>query len=112
MTHSAAVVLRRNYVLLRNDPTGLGQNNSYRITVRQLESLIRLSEALARLECSIEITVDHVNEASRLLGKSILKIHKPDYEIDEEELGVQDQPKNDEPVVEAGGKSLMVEMDD
>ena len=50
--------------------------------MRQLESLIRLSEALARVHVSYEILPEHVKEAARLLGNSILKVHKPDLEIE------------------------------
>ena len=71
------------------------QKSSYRITVRQLESLIRLSEALARLHCSCEITEDYVHEATRLLSNSILKVHKPDLEIEPfEEVTKVDRIKN------------------
>jgi DNA replication licensing factor MCM6 len=59
-----------------NDLTS--QKTSYRITVRQLESLIRLSEARAKLELKDTITKEYVIEASRLLSNSILKIEKPD----------------------------------
>ncbi len=80
LTREAAVLLRKSYVGLRfNESQG---QSAYKITVRQLESLIRLSEALARLECSIEVTEDHVREAVRLLSSSIMKVHQPDLEID------------------------------
>ena len=49
-----------------------------------MESLIRLSEALARVHCSTIIIPEYVREAARLLGNSILKIEKPDIEIEEE----------------------------
>ena len=44
-----------------------------RITVRQLESMLRLSESFARLHCSEEVTAKHVKEAYRLLNKSIIR---------------------------------------
>lgn len=45
-------LLSEKYRDLRQmDSQGSGKN-SYRITVRQLESMIRLSEALARVHCT------------------------------------------------------------
>ena len=50
--------------------------------MRQLESLVRLSEARARIDLSYTITPEHVRESARLLSNSILKVHKPDLEIE------------------------------
>ena len=52
--------------------------SSTRVTVRQLESMIRLSEAYARLGLETEITEKHVREAHRLLSCSIIKLEKGD----------------------------------
>jgi hypothetical protein len=50
--------------------------------VRQLEALVRLSEATARVYCSPEVRVEHVQEATKLLQASILKIEQGDLELD------------------------------
>ena len=44
-----------NYRVLRQRDTSGGVKSSWRITVRQLESMIRLSESMARLECSDQV---------------------------------------------------------
>ena len=56
--------------------------SSWRITVRQLESMIRLSEAMARMCCSAEVQPRHVQEAYRLLNKSIIRVETPDVDLD------------------------------
>ena len=55
--------------------------SSYRITVRQLESMVRLSEALARLHCDDEIRVEYVREAASLLRKSVVHVHSEDISL-------------------------------
>lgn len=71
--------------------TGSG-SGKWRVTVRQLESMIRLSEAFAKLECVDEVTVKHIKEAKRLLNKSIVTVEQPDIDLEEveneEKLGV------------------------
>jgi len=54
----------------------VGQSKTaYRITVRQLEAMIRLSEALARLHLDGEVKPRYVREAFRLLKKSIVHVN-------------------------------------
>ena len=55
-------VLVECYTRLRTEDAAPGSATSYRITVRQLEALVRLSEALARLRCSDTITPANVRE--------------------------------------------------
>ncbi len=52
--------------------------------VRQLESMIRLSESMARIHCQDEVAPKHVKEAFRLLNKSIVRVESPDVQFDEE----------------------------
>lgn len=79
-------ILVQKYKELRSDDAqgGIGRN-SYRITVRQLESMIRLSEAIAKANCVEEITPAMVIEAFNLLRQSIISVEKDDVEVDEED---------------------------
>ncbi|KAF4982225.1 hypothetical protein FZEAL_2109 [Fusarium zealandicum] len=85
-TDEAKDVLVEKYKDLRADDAqgGVGKN-SYRITVRQLESMIRLSEAIAKVNCVEEISTDMVVEAYNLLRQSIISVEHDDVEMYDEE---------------------------
>merc|ERR1712226_1636437 len=85
VTEEAMDFLTDQYKQLRQRDTGGGVKSSWRITVRQLESMIRLSESMARLSCSDQVLPKHVKEAYRLLNKSIIRVDQPDIHFDEEE---------------------------
>lgn len=91
------------YKELRADDAqgGVGRN-SYRITVRQLESLIRLSEAIAKANCIEEITPDFVDEAFNLLRQSIISVEHDDVEMDEDE---EDAPEDSAALVAAADQA-------
>ena len=57
--------------------------SAWRITVRQLESMIRLSEAIARMYLLEEIKPDHVRDSFKLLSKSIVRVEQPDIQFDD-----------------------------
>ncbi|VDM07419.1 unnamed protein product [Wuchereria bancrofti] len=82
---AAAMLLVSEYKRLRMSDSNNSTTSSWRITVRQLESLIRLSEALARLHCEGEVKAEHVHEASKLLSKSIVRIEQPDIILQEDD---------------------------
>jgi DNA replication licensing factor MCM6 len=97
LSHEAQDLLVETYKQLRlsggasTSTSGFAGSNKqiWRITVRQLESLIRLSEAFAKLTCSKEVSADHVREAARLLNKSIVRIEQPDIDLIEDDIPVE-----------------------
>lgn len=92
-TKEASERLREEYKTLRQGDVTF-QKSAYRITVRQLESLIRLSEALARVHLDSLIHPVYVQEASRLLKKSIISVEMPDVELEGDfEKNRQEQQK-------------------
>ncbi|KAM9012050.1 DNA replication licensing factor MCM6 [Ara ararauna] len=81
--------------LRQRDGSGVTKS-SWRITVRQLESMIRLSEAMARMHCCDEVHPKHVKEAFRLLNKSIIRVETPDINLDQDdEQQMEDQEEQD-----------------
>ncbi|KAJ6229453.1 intein-containing DNA replication licensing factor mcm6 precursor [Anaeramoeba flamelloides] len=81
----------------QNDCVG-SSKSSYRITVRQLESMVRLSEALARVHCDDIVRPKYVREAARLLMKSIIKVETEDIELDQEEIFGDNESSGEEDV--------------
>lgn len=85
VTPEARTLLVDSYKGLRQSDATRGSRSAYRITVRQLESLIRLSEALARLHLDDQVTPRYVREAVRLLRKSIIHVETEDVDLDEDD---------------------------
>ena len=79
-TQEAALMLKEEYKKLRQGDQR-SNSNSYRYTVRQLESLIRLSEAMARLHADTTIRANYVREVCRLLKTSNILLLKNDLEF-------------------------------
>ena len=93
ITEDSQRVLVDCYRKLRQGDT-LGRSRAaYRITVRQLESMIRLSEAMARLHCDQEIKPSYVREAFRLLKTSIIQVETSDVDMEDE--GDDDEEEED-----------------
>lgn len=112
-TPEAKTLLVEKYKELRADDAqgGIGRN-SYRITVRQLESMIRLSEAIAKANCVDDVTPNFVKEAFNLLRQSIISVEKDDIEVEDDEDDVvnngtangnrRDRNDGDSPMADAG----------
>lgn len=101
INQEAAELLVLNYGHLRQRDTGVSAKGTWRITVRQLESMVRLSEAIAKMECSNEVQAKHVKEAFRLLNKSIIRVEQPDIHLDDEDDALLADVDMEEAVAEA-----------
>lgn len=94
ITEESRRILVDCYRKLRQGDTMGRSRTAYRITVRQLESLIRLSEALARLHCDDEVRPSYVREAFRLLRKSIIHVETEDVTFDDGDDDVVGRPSD------------------
>jgi len=96
LTEESQQILIDSYRKLRQGDTLGRSRTAYRITVRQLESMIRLSEALARLHCDDEIRPSYVRESFRLLRKSIIHVESEDVTFEQEEEDILDPEETGE----------------
>ncbi|KRZ31942.1 Zygotic DNA replication licensing factor mcm6-B, partial [Trichinella pseudospiralis] len=94
LSEAASECLVQNYkrLRIRDSATPTSAWSSLRITVRQLESMIRLAEAVARMYCCDVVEVKHVEEAVRLLNKSIVRVEQPDVDLNEADLAADEEP--------------------
>ena len=84
LTSGAAKVLKTFYMSLRDK---YGDDDSIPITMRQLESLIRLSQARARLERRDEVMVEDAQDIVDLMKESL-------YEVLSDDMGYVDFQRN------------------
>jgi DNA replication licensing factor MCM5 len=77
LSYSGAEMLKNHYVTFRDEARKredeTGETNAIPLTVRQLESLIRIAESLSKMELNEEANEDHVKEAVRLFKVATLK---------------------------------------
>ncbi|AED95141.1 DNA replication licensing factor MCM6 [Arabidopsis thaliana] len=83
LSPEARKLLVESYVALRRGDTTPGTRVAYRMTVRQLEALIRLSEAIARSHLEILVKPSHVLLAVRLLKTSVISVESGDIDLSE-----------------------------
>uniref|UniRef100_A0A5B6YNW2 DNA replication licensing factor MCM6 n=1 Tax=Davidia involucrata TaxID=16924 RepID=A0A5B6YNW2_DAVIN len=83
LTTEARKLLVDSYVALRRGDTAPGSRVAYRMTVRQLEALIRLSEAIARSHLEVQVYPRHVRIAVRLLKTSIISVESSEIDLSE-----------------------------
>ncbi|CAM8939459.1 unnamed protein product [Rhodiola kirilowii] len=95
----ARKLLAESYVALRRNDTTPGTRVAYRMTVRQLEALIRLSEAIARCYLDAQVQPRHVKLAVRLLKTSVISVESSEIDLsefqeDEQEADAMDTDRN------------------
>lgn len=83
LTAEARKLLVDSYVALRRGDTNPGSRVAYRMTVRQLEALIRLSEAIARCHLDTQVQPRHVRLAVKLLKTSIISVESSEIDLSE-----------------------------
>ncbi|PIA37588.1 hypothetical protein AQUCO_03000272v1 [Aquilegia coerulea] len=81
LSQEARKLLVESYVALRRGDTAPGSRVAYRMTVRQLEALIRLSEAIARSHLELLVEPRHVRVAVRLLKTSIISVEASEIDL-------------------------------
>ncbi|KAJ8549855.1 hypothetical protein K7X08_033562 [Anisodus acutangulus] len=91
LTAKARELMVESYVALRRGDTAPGSRVAYRMTVRQLEALIRLSEAIARSHLDTQVEPRHVRIATRLLKTSIISVESSVIDLSE----FQDENRED-----------------
>ncbi|CDJ57347.1 DNA replication licensing factor, putative [Eimeria maxima] len=103
ITDEAKQRLIEAYVALRLLDCQPGAQHNMRITVRQLESLIRLSEAVARLHFSDFVLEEHAQEAVEIFRSSLHRIlHTEDIDLSAAVAAAAGEKENAAGVVEGG----------
>ncbi|PWA66804.1 minichromosome maintenance (MCM2/3/5) family protein [Artemisia annua] len=88
----ARQILVDSYVALRKGDTAPGSRVAYRLTVRQLEALIRLSEAIARDD---EVHPRHVCLAKIFLKTSVISVESTEIDLTEFQDDIQEENQED-----------------
>lgn len=91
LTPEARQLMVESYVTLRRGDAAPGSRVAYRMTVRQLEALIRLSEAIARAYLDLQVHSRYVKLAVRLLKTSIISVESSEIDLSE----FQEDDRND-----------------
>jgi len=90
----AGEVLKNHYISIRANmkrDKDAGRDSGIPITVRQLEAIIRISEALAKMEMTDNVDITHVEEALRLFTVSTLDSANKDRALAGEQLTEEDK---------------------
>mmetsp|Transcript_29814 Transcript_29814/g.85028 ORF Transcript_29814/g.85028 Transcript_29814/m.85028 type:complete len:825 (-) Transcript_29814:115-2589(-) len=90
ITAEAHQRLVKCYKKLREDRTYV--RGAAGVTVRQLESLIRLSEAITRVHLEEKVTVDYVNQAFELQMDTLKRVERENIDLEDDAPAPAEQP--------------------
>jgi DNA helicase MCM8 len=92
LTQEAAVILREYYMTLRYPANGRYRRDSVPITTRQLEALIRLSQARAKACLREFVLKEDALDVVELLKRSVEQVHTDEYGlVDRSRAGARGQ---------------------
>ncbi|CAI9090727.1 OLC1v1025554C1 [Oldenlandia corymbosa var. corymbosa] len=100
LTAEARQLLVESYVSLRTGDTAPGSRVAYRMTVRQLEALIRLSEAIARSHLDTQVRPQYVPAAVDLLKKSVISVESSEIDLSDFQEENRDDADGGDPMVQ------------
>ncbi|KAH0939241.1 hypothetical protein HID58_006702 [Brassica napus] len=104
LSPEARKLLVDSYVDLRSAYTTPGTRVAYRMTVRQLEALIRLSEAIARSHLETLVKPSHVLLAVTLLKTSVISVESGDVDLSEYQDANVDNIDNTDDIENTGNR--------
>lgn len=93
-TYESAKILKEEYKQMRQREKQ-DTRTAYKVTVRQLESLVRLSEAMARVHCDDVIKPAYVKEVCRILRNANVNIKKNDIEFEQMQEDINQMRRED-----------------
>eukprot|EP00928_Gymnodinium_smaydae_P031071 TRINITY_DN2292_c0_g1_i1.p1 TRINITY_DN2292_c0_g1~~TRINITY_DN2292_c0_g1_i1.p1 ORF type:complete len:831 (-),score=206.28 TRINITY_DN2292_c0_g1_i1:386-2878(-) len=107
ITQEANERLVKCYKKLREDRTYV--RGACGVTVRQLESLVRLSEAVARIHLDDKVRLEHVQEAFDLQFNSLRRVERENIDLGEEDDAADDAAQAERPADAAAGDAEQVQ---
>lgn len=98
LSDASCVLITQAYKTLRVEDALSHRSKVYRVTTRLLESMIRLSEAVAKLFLSNDVLPQHVKIGLEVMRESLSTIDMTDVEL----AGLQEQPASSSPAASGG----------
>ncbi len=98
LTDEAADEIKEFYISIRNKATSGNEMKAIPITARQLEAIVRLSEACAKIRLSNQVTIEDAKRAINLLKYSMMQVgfdeETQTFDIDRVTTGIPTSKRN------------------